>query len=86
MFRHRGRLAHQPIADFTKWGKMRGVTADWTAVGRWLARGLAASMDEVRKAPRARYTILDNAAPASRWKNWPRQLSIPGLTDADRIT
>ena len=42
------------IADFTKWGEKRGITADWTAlVDGWRAV-YAASMDVVRKNPQTR--------------------------------
>ena len=48
------------IADFTKWGEKRGITADWTAlVDGWRAV-YAASMDVVRKNPQNGYVILDS--------------------------
>ena len=52
------------IADFTKWSEKRGIKADWTAlVDGWRAV-YAASMDEVRKHPRARLCDPGHAAPA----------------------
>src|SRR4051794_35645768 len=70
------------IADFTKWGEKRGITADWTAlVDGWRAV-YAASMDEVRKHPERGYVILDSLHRQSLEK-LVAQFSIVGLTDAD---
>jgi 2-haloacid dehalogenase len=70
------------IADFTKWSKARGITADWTAlVDGWRAV-YAASMDEVRKHPERGYVILDRLHRQSLEKLI-QQLGIKGLTDAD---
>jgi 2-haloacid dehalogenase len=70
------------IADFTAWGKKRGINADWTAlVDGWRAV-YAASMDEVRKHPERGYVILDTLHRQSLEK-LVEQLSISGLDDAD---
>jgi 2-haloacid dehalogenase len=70
------------IADFTAWGKKRGIDADWTAlVDGWRAV-YAASMDEVRKHPERGYAILDRLHRHSLEK-LVEQLSISGLSDAD---
>jgi 2-haloacid dehalogenase len=70
------------IADFTAWGKKRGIDADWTAlVDGWRAV-YAASMDEVRKHPERGYVILDRLHRHSLEK-LVEQLSISGLSDAD---
>src|SRR5437660_7484794 len=70
------------IADFTKWGETRGLTADWTAlVDGWRAV-YAASMDEVRKHPERGYLILDMLHRRSLEK-LVAQFSIPGLNEAD---
>jgi 2-haloacid dehalogenase len=70
------------IADFTAWGKKRGINADWTAlVDGWRAV-YAASMDEVRKHPERGYVILDTLHRQSLEK-LVEQLGIAGLDDAD---
>jgi 2-haloacid dehalogenase len=70
------------INDFTAWGKMRGINADWTAlVDGWRAV-YAASMDEVRKHPERGYVILDTLHRQSLEK-LVEQLSISGLDDAE---
>jgi len=70
------------IADFTEWGKRRGIDADWTAlVDGWRAV-YAASMDEVRKHPERGYVILDTLHRQSLEK-LVEQLRISGLNDAD---
>jgi 2-haloacid dehalogenase len=70
------------IADFTAWGKKRGIDADWTAlVDGWRAV-YAASMDEVRKHPERGYVILDRLHRHSL-ERLVEQLSISGLSDAD---
>ena len=70
------------IADFTDWGKKRGIDADWTAlVDGWRAV-YAASMDEVRKHPEHGYVILDRLHRHSL-ERLVEQLSISGLADAD---
>ena len=70
------------IADFTAWGKKRGINADWTAlVDGWRAV-YAASMDEVRKNPQNGYVILDVLHRRSLEK-LVAQFSIKGLTEAD---
>jgi len=70
------------IADFTDWGRKRGIDADWTAlVDGWRAV-YAASMDEVRKHPERGYVILDRLHRQSLEK-LVAQFSIPGLSDAD---
>src|SRR3954470_19009708 len=70
------------IADFTKWGEQRGITADWTAlVDGWRAV-YAASMDEVRKHPERGYIILDKLHRQSLEK-LVAQFSISGLNEAD---
>ena len=73
------------IADFTKWGKRRGIDADWTAlVDGWRAV-YAASMDEVRKHPERGYVILDTLHRQSLEK-LVEQLGISGLNEADLHT
>jgi 2-haloacid dehalogenase len=70
------------IADFTAWGKKRGINADWTAlVDGWRAV-YAASMDEVRKHPERGYVILDTLHRQSLEK-LVEKLAISGLDDAD---
>src|SRR5205814_9653400 len=70
------------IADFTKWGETRGITADWTAlVDGWRAV-YAASMDEVRKHPERGYMNLDKLHRQSLEK-LVAQLSIGGVKEAD---
>jgi 2-haloacid dehalogenase len=70
------------IDDFTKWGKTRGITADWTAlVDGWRAV-YAASMDEVRKHPERGYVILDVLHRRSLEK-LVEQFKIDGLNEAD---
>src|SRR4051794_3774014 len=70
------------IADFTKWSKTRGISADWTAlVDGWRAV-YAASMDEVRKHPERGYVILDKLHRQSLEK-LVQQLAITGLPEAD---
>jgi 2-haloacid dehalogenase len=70
------------IADFTEWGKKRGINADWTAlVDGWRAV-YAASMDEVRKHPERGYVILDTLHRQSLEK-LVENLAISGLDDAD---
>jgi len=73
------------IADFTEWGKRRGIDADWTAlVDGWRAV-YAASMDEVRKHPERGYVILDTLHRQSLEK-LVEQLGISGLNEADLHT
>jgi 2-haloacid dehalogenase len=70
------------IADFTLWGKRRGIVADWTAlVDGWRAV-YAGSMAEVRKHPERGYVILDKLHRQSL-ERLVAQLSISGLTEAD---
>ena len=70
------------IADFTAWGKKRGIDADWiTLIDGWRAV-YAASMDEVRKHPERGYVILDTLHHRSL-ERLVEQLSIAGLSDAD---
>src|SRR3984893_10448375 len=70
------------IADFTRWGKTRGIKADWTAlVDGWRAV-YAAWMDELRKHPERGYVILDKLHRQSLEK-LVAQFSISGLNDAD---
>jgi 2-haloacid dehalogenase len=70
------------IADFTAWGKQRGINADWTAlVDGWRAV-YAASMDEVRKHAERGYVILDTLHRQSLEK-LVENLAISGLADAD---
>jgi len=70
------------IADFTEWGRKRGISVDWTAlVDGWRAV-YAASMDEVRKHPERGYVILDTLHRQSLEK-LVEQLGISGLDDAD---
>jgi len=70
------------IADFTEWGRKRGIKADWTAlVDGWRAV-YAASMDEVRKHPDRGYVILDSLHRQSL-ERLVAQLSVSGLNEAD---
>jgi len=57
------------IADFTKWSETRGIKADWTGIGRWLAgRYSSHRWDEVRKHPERGYKILDELTAKSPGK------------------
>lgn len=70
------------IANFTTWGKSRGIEGDWTAlVDAWRGAYMP-SMDEVRKHPERGFVILDTLQRQSI-EPLAAKLGIKGLSSAD---
>jgi 2-haloacid dehalogenase len=70
------------IADFTAWGKTRGIDADWAPLVDAWRGAYRPSMDEVRKHPERGFVILDTLQRQSI-EPLAARLGITGLTDAD---
>lgn len=70
------------IADFTAWGKARGIDADWTTLVDAWRGAYKPSMDEVRKHPERGFVILDTLQRQSI-EPLAARLGITGLTAAD---
>jgi 2-haloacid dehalogenase len=70
------------IANFTQWGRERGIDGDWTAlVDAWRGAYMP-SMDEVRRHPERGFVILDTLQRQSV-EALAEKLGIAGLTPAD---
>lgn len=70
------------IADFTAWGKAKGIAVDWAPlVDAWRGAYMP-SMDEVRKHPENGFVILDTLQRQSV-EPLAAKLGITGLTPAD---
>jgi 2-haloacid dehalogenase len=70
------------IADFTAWGRTRGIDADWAALVDSWRGAYRPSMDEVRKHPERGFVILDTLQRQSI-EPLAARLGITGLTAAD---
>lgn len=70
------------IADFTAWGKTKGINADWAALVDSWRGAYRPSMDEVRKHPERGFVILDTLQRQSI-EPLTAHLGITGLTAAD---
>jgi 2-haloacid dehalogenase len=70
------------IADFTKWGAARGISADWTALVDAWRQAYMPSMDSVRHHPERGFLKLDKLHRQSL-EGLVEQFGIAGLTDAD---
>lgn len=70
------------IADFTAWGKARGIDADWASLVDAWRGAYRPSMDEVRKHPERGFVILDTLQRQSI-EPLAARLGITGLTAAD---
>ena len=70
------------IADFTAWGRIRGIDADWAALVDSWRGAYRPSMDEVRKHPERGFVILDTLQRQSI-EPLAARLGITGLTAAD---
>lgn len=70
------------IADFSAWGKAKGVRADWAALVDAWRGAYKPSMDEVRKHPERGFVILD-ALQRQSIEPLAARLGITGLTAAD---
>lgn len=70
------------IADFTAWGKTKGIDADWAALVDSWRGAYRPSMDEVRKHPERGFVILDTLQRQSI-EPLAARLGITGLTAAD---
>lgn len=70
------------IANFTAWGKAKGIEGDWTGlVDAWRGAYMP-SMDEVRKHPERGFVILDTLQRQSI-EPLAAKLGIKGLSSAD---
>lgn len=70
------------IANFTKWGKARGVEGDWAALVDGWRGAYMPSMDDVRKHPERGFVILDTLQRQSI-EPLCEKLGIKGLTPED---
>ena len=70
------------IADFTAWGRTRGIDANWVALVDSWRGAYRPSMDEVRKHPERGFVILDTLQRQSI-EPLAARLGITGLTAAD---
>jgi len=70
------------IADFTAWGKERGINADWAALVDGWRGAYRPSMDEVRRHPERGFLTLDELQRRSI-EPLAASLGITGLTAAD---
>ena len=70
------------IADFTAWGRTRGIDANWAALVDSWRGAYRPSMDEVRKHPERGFVILDTLQRQSI-EPLAARLGITGLTAAD---
>jgi 2-haloacid dehalogenase len=70
------------IADFTAWGKTRGITADWAELVDAWRQGYAPSMDRVRHHPEGGFVKLDTLH-RQTLEMLVAKFDIKGLTDAD---
>jgi 2-haloacid dehalogenase len=75
------------IADFTAWGKERGIDADWVALVDGWRGAYRPSMEEVRRHPERGFLTLDELQRRSI-EPLAAQLGITGLSkdDFDRLT
>ncbi len=70
------------IADFTAWGRTRGIDANWAALVDSWRGAYRPSMEEVRKHPERGFVILDTLQRQSI-EPLAARLGITGLTAAD---